>query len=137
MPNIQTYRDYHYEATVKVSENIRTLAIAELAIVWIFIEKQANQYFIPPGLVFPIVLVVIALVLDFIQYVYKSIAYHVVFRRFEYQLEKKKITENNNRLYVDLWINRISYIIFYTKVIVLTVSYIFLISYVIGCIKIN
>ena len=40
MPDLQEYREAHYHNTGKVSDNVRTLAISAIGIIWIFRTKS-------------------------------------------------------------------------------------------------
>ncbi len=40
MPVLDKFRQYHYDATAKVSENTRTLALSAIAIVWALCRFQ-------------------------------------------------------------------------------------------------
>ncbi len=134
MAKLQKFRDYHYESTAKVSDNTRTLAISAIAIIWLFKVQVGTTYQVPNGLKIPLLLVFLAMALDFFQYVYRSIVWHYIFRAKEVELEKNKITEDSE-LYVSASINLVAYIFFYTKVVALTFAYIYLISYLFQGVK--
>lgn len=134
MPKLQKFRDYHYEATAKVSENTRTLAISAIAIVWLFKEQNGKIFSVPSELQFPLFLVVIALALDFIQYVLRSVIWHFIFRSEEKRLSSNKKMEEIE-LHVSPWVNTFPYFFFYLKVISILLAYYFLISYFIRSVK--
>ena len=135
MANLEKFRQYHYDATVKVSENTRTLAISALAIVWLFKKQDGDIYVIPEALLWPLLFVFIALTLDFFQYVYRSIVWHVIFREKEKELEKNEITEETI-LYVNSWANNWAYLFFYLKVLCLIVVYYGLLVYFVNNIQV-
>lgn len=122
MPVLDKFRQYHYDATAKVSENTRTLALSAIAIVWLFKHDNGGAYEIPQSLLIPLALVVLAMTLDFCQYVYRSVAWHVIFRRQEKCLALKQITESTE-LYVSPWVNFLAYCFFYAKVLCLACAY--------------
>ncbi|TMP37096.1 hypothetical protein [Pseudoalteromonas rubra] len=128
MPVLDKFRQYHYDATVKVSDNTRTLALSAVGIVWLFKNQNGGVYEIPNDLLVPLILVVIALALDFGQHVYRSIAWHIKFRIEEKRLGKKEITEETE-LYASKWINTFAYFVFYGKVLCLVAAYCGLLSY--------
>jgi hypothetical protein len=134
MPVLDKFRQYHYEATAKVSENTRTLALSAIAIVWLFKHDNDGTYEIPEKLLIPLMLVIMAMTLDFCQYVYRSIAWHIIFRMQEKRLAKKQITETSE-LYVNSWVNFLAYCFFYTKVVCLGFAYLCLIKYFICAVK--
>lgn len=128
MPKLDKYREYHFEATTKVSENTRTLAVSAIAVIWLFKVKSAGAYQIPHELQLPLILVVCALSLDFLQQLYRSIAWHIFFRRKERDLTQGKITEESE-IYADSSINWISYTFFYLKTITIVAAYYLLLQY--------
>lgn len=134
MPKLNDFRQYHYDATVKVSENTRTLAISALAIVWLFKKDNAGTIEVPNDLFLPLLFVLMALTLDFGQYVYRSIVWHKIYRGKEKELEKKEITEDSE-LYVDSCVNAPAYLLFYSKIVCLAVAYWGLLSYFFHIIK--
>jgi|GEM_PF-946008 len=128
MPKLSEFRKYHYDATVKVSENTRTLALSAIGLVWLFKTVEKGQYQIPLELMYPLVLVFSALALDFAQYVYRSIIWHIKFRKEEKNLQDKAITEDTE-LYAHAYINAVSYLFFYLKIVLIIIAYIFILSY--------
>lgn len=134
MPKLQTFRQYHYDATAKVSENTRTLALAAIAMVWLFKKDAGGIYSIPEGLLLPLILVITALTLDFFQYVYRSISWHIAFLTQEKKLFNREISEDDE-LYAGGCINFVSYTFFYGKIIVLVFAYIKLLQYLLDVFK--
>jgi hypothetical protein len=125
MANIDKFRQFHNEATAKVSENTRTLALSAIGLIWLFKHDVAGGgYQMPFNLFGPLRLIVIAMAFDFIQYVYRSIAWHIVFRNAERKLDKGEIKEEDNNLYVPGWVNFMAYGLFYGKVVVLIIAYV-------------
>lgn len=116
MPVLDKFRQYHYDATAKVSENTRTLALSAIAIVWLFKQDNGGKYEIPESLLAPLALVILAMTLDFCQYVYRSIAWHIIFRKQEKRLAKQQINESTE-LYVSPFVNLLAYCFFYAKVL--------------------
>jgi hypothetical protein len=123
MGNLQKFREYHYDATVKVSENTRTLALAAIAIVWLFKIQSGEQYLVPMEMKWPLYLAILALAFDFFQHFIRSIIWHYLFRKEEKKMDERKITEKTE-LYVSHWFNDIVYFFYYTKVVFLTIAYI-------------
>lgn len=122
MPKLEKFRQYHYDATTKVSENTRTLAISAIAIVWLFRTESGGLHVVSERLLLPLLLVVAALALDFFQYIYRSVVWHFIFRRREQDLANGAITEETE-LYVSPWINFLAYTFFYAKACLLVVAY--------------
>jgi len=122
MPKLEKFRQYHYDATTKVSENTRTLAISAIAIVWLFKTESGGSHIVSGNLLLPLLLVVAALALDFFQYIYRSVVWHFIFRRREQELANGAITEESE-LYESSWVNFLAYIFFYAKAFLLVVAY--------------
>ena len=133
MPNLERFREFHYDATNKVSENTRTLALAAIAIVWLFNDKSGQQYLVPQPLRLPLLFAVAALAFDFLQHFYRSFAWHLKFRAEEGRLEKGKITEETP-LYVSGAFNWVPYGFYYIKVLLLFAAYWTLIRYLLAAI---
>lgn len=125
MAILQRYREYHFNATEKVSQNTRSLALAAIAIVWLFKVQTGSQYLVPAGLKWPLYLSILALSFDFFQHFISSIVWHILFRRKEKELEEGKITEETE-LYVSEWYNVPPYFFYYVKVIILFFTYLML-----------
>ncbi len=134
MPNLDKFRQDHYDATAKVSENTRTLAISAIAIVWLFKKGDGGVYEVPEALLYPLLLVVLAMSLDFCQYVYRSIIWHIIFRKKEKELHDGAITEQTE-LYVHSYINFLGYAFFYAKIICLVFAYWTLLTYFLNTVK--
>ncbi len=134
MPKLEKFRQYHYEATAKVSDNTRTLAISAIAIVWLFKTEKNGLYVVSESLLWPLALVVLALALDFFQYIYRSVVWHVIFRKKEKELANGAITEESE-LYVSPWVNTMAYVFFYAKALILTFAYWNLACYLYSTVK--
>lgn len=130
MPTLQTYRDFHFDATAKVSENTRTLALSAIAIVWMYkITKPDGGFALPEELITPLLYVFWALAADFAQYLYGSIAWHLIFRLQEVKLHKGLIKEDSDLKGVEPWILYIPYILFYGKTVLVGFAYYYLLTY--------
>lgn len=136
MAKLQSFRQYHYDATVKVSENTRTLAISAIAIVWLFKTEISGVHTIPRALLWPLITILAALALDFLQYVYRSIIWHIIFKEKEKELAEHKINEDSE-LYVEDCVNTPGYLLFYSKIILLAISYYLLGVFFFNSIKLN
>jgi hypothetical protein len=130
MPKLQTYRDYHFDATKKVSENTRTLALSAIAIVWLYkVTKPEGGFTLPEELITPLLFVVFALAADFAQYLYGTIAWHIIFRLEEVKLHKGLISEDSDLDGVEPWILYVPYILFYGKTVLVGFAYYYLLTY--------
>jgi len=125
MATLERLREHHFSATEKVSHNTRSLALAAIAIVWLFKIQTGSQYLVPAELKWPLYLSILALSFDFFQHFISSIVWHRLFRKKEKELEEGKITENTE-LYVPNWYNLPAYFFYYVKVVTLFLAYIML-----------
>lgn len=119
MPKLEDYRKKHYVATKQVSDNVRSLSLAAIGIVWIFKVQTANGgYQLPAGLYCPVILIFAAMALDFLQSFYSSVAWYMVFRCNE----KDKVAEDQE-LKHSAKINWPTYTLFYAKIVCMAVAY--------------
>lgn len=81
---LQTMRDAYYGATSTLSELVRNISFAGIASVWI-LRGEASETIkqLPVDLVLPLLLFLATLLVDFLQYVYRSIAWGALSRRRE------------------------------------------------------
>lgn len=104
------------EATGRASDVARQLAFAGLAVVWILREASGNP--IGPTLVAPLLLLVAALTLDLLQYVWCSFIWTIF---YNYQFEKHK--SDGAKIDIPDAINWISYACFWLKILALVLGW--------------
>jgi hypothetical protein len=76
---ISELRDTYYEATDKVSELVRQLAFAGIAVIWIFrVGSDSGGIKYSDQLLLPLGLLVLSLAADFSQYFYKSLVWGIL-----------------------------------------------------------
>lgn len=73
--NRQDVRDAYYEVSGKASDNVRQLSFAALAVVWIFRPNTSDNVVLPLILLWAGSFAVGALFLDFLQYLYATVAW--------------------------------------------------------------
>ena len=118
-----TYEGY----TSKLSDINRNIAFAAIAIIWIFKQTTVGGTIsIPKDLFFPAILIVCALGLDLLHYIYQSIAWASFFHYCEY-----KKTEDDPEITASYFLILPPWIIFIFKVVfvVWAYYYIFLFLY--------
>jgi hypothetical protein len=111
-------RETYYFHTGKVSDIVRQLSLAALAIIWLFRVSEgpaANR--IPHELVLPSMLIVTALALDLMQYAWASAAWGTFQRRKE-----KEVTEDAEFRASD-WLNAPTVCLFVVKTIATVAAY--------------
>jgi hypothetical protein len=82
-------RDSYYELSGAASGVARTLALAGIAIVWVFRERSESGYRIPEDLHCPATIFVIALGCDLLQYAYQASALGI----FNWLLHQRGVRE--------------------------------------------
>jgi hypothetical protein len=125
MPKLEDYRKKHYSATRQVSDNVRSLSLAAIGIVWIFkVQTDNGGYQLPEGLYCPVILIFAAMALDFLQSFYSSVAWFMVFRCNE----KAEVAEDKE-LKHSARINWPAYTFFYAKIICMAMAYGYLLHF--------
>lgn len=80
--DLADYRQTYYDASGKASDNARNLALAGLAIVWIFRTGDTNPL-LPRTLLTPLVLLAAALASDLAQYVAGTLVWGIYYSHLE------------------------------------------------------
>jgi len=91
MPELETFRESYYYYSRQASDNVRKLAFAGLAIVWLFkirvnhpvIGVDLYDVHLPKSLLWPVAAFALTLVLDLIHYLYGTIAWGIFCRYHE------------------------------------------------------
>ena len=85
---LSEYKSDAYYFSGKASDITRQLSFAGIAVIWIFRQTDQTSQIIPERLLLPLILFVLALCCDLIQYVYSAIVWHVFHRYHEHHLKK-------------------------------------------------
>jgi hypothetical protein len=93
---LEGIKDQYYYYSGKVSDLVRQLAFAGVAIVWIFKIDQAGTPALPHEFIWPIAFLLTALFFDFIQYFYGSVLYDASYRWRESQKDKNKLKDDHD-----------------------------------------
>ena len=118
---LEAYQDYSRQT----SDNVRKLSFAAIAIIWVFkAQTQGGSVTISPILVWSGISVVIALVFDFIQYTYGTIAWG----SFHRQKELSGVLPNGE-FKAPVWINWPTNTFFTIKVLSVGVGYVLLLIF--------
>lgn len=120
MSTLSDFRNGYYSATSKVSDNIRSLALSAVAIVWVFKINTLDGSLIkiPHELYWALLFAFCALAVDLVQYVYTSLVLGI----FCYRKEKIG-TKDDDVITINEKMNWPTIIIFYLKVFVIIFSY--------------
>ena len=124
-------------ASTKVSDNARTFAFAGMATIWIFRKEVETptgiSYEIDDTLAISAGLIFLFLAIDLLQYLYKTIAWHVC--RNKVYKETDEPDEEETKIEVWKNINTPVSWIFYLKCIVLILAYVVLIDYWVSIVR--
>jgi hypothetical protein len=103
MKTVEGYQKDFYELSGKASDISRQLAFAAIAVIWLFkTDTPTGQITIPPDLIWPGILIVLALAADLLQYVAGSLIWGLYAR----YLERKHIAgveRHSSWLPVPMW----------------------------------
>jgi len=121
---LKEYRKDYQEFSGKLSDNARKLAFAGIAIVWIFKQEKEDIFILPQLLKLSMLMFVITLSFDLLQYVYQTLTWGIFHRHFE-----KKLPNEDSELSASKYLNWPAIIFFWTKVISLVIGYVFIIRF--------
>ncbi len=83
--NLKEAREFYYFYTGKTSEIVRQLALAGIAVIWLFRQSIDDRQLIHPDLVLPLQLIVAGLACDLVQYAVSAGSWGMYQRRKELQ----------------------------------------------------
>jgi hypothetical protein len=90
-------RDQYYFYSGKISDLVRQLALAGIAVIWIFkIDKPGLFPSLPRFLIWPMLALVLALFVDFVQYSYGATLYDITYRWRERQKQHRHMKEDHS-----------------------------------------
>lgn len=126
MNKLSHYKDTYEQASGKVSDITRQMALAGIAIVWIFRQTEPSDGIICRELILPLILYVATLFFDILQYLYTTIAWYWFFRINE----KKNYPKNSDpNIRAKPCRNYPTWCLFYLKVISLIIGYLFVFNF--------
>jgi hypothetical protein len=123
---LSEWKQDSYFFSGKVSEITRQLALAGIAVIWIFRYTYSNNPVVPLQLTIPLGLLAISLTLDLLQYVYATVAWTIFHRHHE---KWSTINESDPDILAPEWINWPAWILFGLKIVVVIIAYSVIIAY--------
>jgi len=123
---LSDYKATYEEASGKVSDLTRQMALAGIAIVWIFRQPDVQANIICKELIPPLLFFITSLTFDILQYIYKTVAWAIFFRTKENQTKKKN---PDPPMTANPIMNYPTWTLFALKVIFLIIGYIFIFIY--------
>ena len=121
---LEEYRKKYYEASAKTSELVRQLGLAGIAVIWVFKADQGGKEILNPLLLRAGVFIVVALGLDLLHYIYRTLAWGL----FTWSKERQGLT-SDVILKAPRKVNWASIALFWGKIIAMLVAYYYLIRF--------
>ena len=114
-------REAYEDLSGKLSDINRQLCFAGFAIIWIF-NKSIGDFSVPQDLYLPAFLLCSALFVDLLQYIVSSASWYI------YYLRKRNSHNGDDSIDVDEpeKLNIIPWLLFFIKIILLVVGYVFI-----------
>lgn len=125
---LDDYKKDSYEFSNLTSNLVRQFSFAGIAIVWLFKFEKVEQHLIPSELIKPLLFFVFTLAFDLLQYLIPTIIWTLFFLYHE----KKNGGNTNINIKASRYLSLPGWICFTTKIISLTIGYIYSISYLIS-----
>lgn len=119
MMKIEDYKKDYYELSGKLSDNVRKLAFAGIAIVWIFKQEKDGTFMLPQLLKLAMLMFVLALSFDLLQYIYQTIIWGAFHRYHENKIRQ------DEELAAPCYFNWPTIVFFWFKIAVLVLGYVF------------
>lgn len=124
---LSEYKKDYYFFSGKVSDITRQMALAGIAIIWVFKISKDEQIFIDKLLIYSAFFIAMSLLCDISQYIYQTI----VWKKFFDEKELKRTPENEDIL-APREMNTIPQILFWAKVILVGIAYLLIIIYLVS-----
>jgi hypothetical protein len=135
---LEDTREIYYETTGKVSELVRQLGFAGIAVIWVFKTEAAGRQIIPRGFLPAGILIVLALAADLFQYAASVLIWDKFNRKKEIELTEKAELLKTQGITYDLEeadfdapdsINDLTKRLFWTKFVLMFSAYLYLVVY--------
>jgi len=135
---LEDTREIYYETTGKVSDLVRQLGFAGIAIIWVFKTQSDGRQIIPKGFLPAGILIVLALAADLFQYAASVQIWDKFNRNKETELTEKAEILSAQGVSYDIEeedfdapesINDLTKRLFWTKFVLMFAAYVYLILY--------
>lgn len=121
---LKDWLDDFHEDTGKISDLVRNLGLAGIGIIWIFRNTDLTQNIIPNELILPLKFVVIGLLLDLLQYVWRATNVYIFYIIKARKYDKGKLTEDDiSDVKIPNYILFITWIFFIAKIVFIAIAY--------------
>ena len=117
-------RELYYFFSGKVSDIVRQMALAGIAIIWVF--RDPTQMRVPRELITPAILIVAGITLDLFHYVAGTLVWGIYARR-----QEKTGRKDDENVSPSARINYPSLLFFWTKIPVVLAAYILILKFLV------
>ena len=118
--NLSDYKESFYTFSASASSSARQLAMAGIAMLWVFkVSSGEANYTLPSQLFLPAVFLICALASDLLQYLIATVTWGM-FHRYH---EKKAADNDNPILKAPVYLSAPIYLFFYLKILFVLVAY--------------
>ncbi|MHA1975098.1 MAG: hypothetical protein ACTSW1_19085 [Candidatus Hodarchaeales archaeon] len=121
---LKEYKKDYQEFSGKLSDNARKLAFAGIAIIWIFKQEKEGDLVLPDLLKLAMLMFVITLSFDLLQYIYQTLVWGI-FHRYHEKMNK----DEDYKLTASKYFNWPAISFFWLKVVVLVIGYAILLKF--------
>jgi hypothetical protein len=130
MAKLQSFRESYYYNSGKVSDNVRSLCLSAVAVIWLFKQEANNITTLPGALYWALLWVIAALAADFFQYLYASTAWAFYARRLE-----KQNVDDSQEILAPRSINWPTDVLFFLKIAFALLVYVQIFRYLFEAIR--
>lgn len=130
---LEQWKKEFYEDTGKLSDIVRNIAFAGIALIWIFNRSKTGEsvsFNLPSELLLPLKMIVGVLILDIFQYVWRSITIYVYYKIYDIKYSSNKLTEKEgDNAKLPEYIATGSWILFIFKIVFIAWAYVLILSF--------
>ncbi len=120
---LKEYKEEYKWFSGRLSDNTRKLAFAGIAIVWIFKQEKNGAFILPDLLKLAILMFVITLLFDLLQYICQTMIWGIFHRYHETKFGE------DYELTAPRYFNWPAIVFFWSKVIALVAGYVFVLKF--------
>lgn len=129
---LKCWQEEYENDSSNLSTLIRNLSFAGIGLIWIFKNTDPSGKLLPRELIYPTLIIVIALFVDLLQYIWRIGVSYFTFRIYEKMLNKKMIDKASTE---DIQIKpiymEVTWALFVIKIALVLLAYIFIAKFLI------
>jgi hypothetical protein len=123
--------DFH-DDTGTISDLVRKLALGGIGIIWIFKNTDLTHNIIPKELILPLKFIVIGLILDLFQYIWRAINVYIIYQIKATKYDKGKLTDADIAdVKIPNYIPIVTWLLFIAKIFFIGIAYCHIYSFLI------